>query len=70
MHGASDNDERSFATEIPGDDKDPVMQDCGRSQRLCFRGSITQHSDLPADCRGTTMCPPGGTVHQRHSVIQ
>jgi len=26
--GASDNDEASFATGIPGDNKDPVMQDC------------------------------------------
>lgn len=26
--GANDNDEASFATGIPGDNKDPVMQDC------------------------------------------
>ena len=26
--GQSDNDEASFATGIPGDNKDPVMQDC------------------------------------------
>ena len=63
--GPFDNDEGSFATGIPGDNRDPVWQDCfydgnsGAGDDGCRYHTDCLYGDLPADdtdCALSTMC--------------
>lgn len=69
--GPMDNDERTFATGIPGDNKDPVMQDCffdgnsgagndGCNIHVCCLLGATTVSDCPigANRYVPADCPP------------
>ena len=53
--GAADNDEGTFATGIPGDNRDPVWQDCffdgnsGAGEDGCRYHTDCLYGDLPAD---------------------